>query len=432
MSFIRDAEIESNIHILSTPLFEAANINPKSIHIHLVNDKQLNAFVAKGLNLFLNTGLIARSENVGQLIGVIAHETGHMAGGHLVRMSQRAQAAQTSSLVSTILGGAAILATGRGDVGAAIMMGGQGSIMGNFFGYTRSEENSADQASLRFLDATKQSAKGLLEFMRIIEKQGFTVSSKQDVYFRTHPLTRDRMTLIANHVENSPFSNVPTKPEYVKMHSRMRGKLIAFLESPEYTLARYKIENKTVEARYARAIANFRKGVLSEALKEIDGLIGEFSSDPYFHELKGQMLFENGKLEESLVSYNKAVSLAPNSHLIRISLAQVQTETENSEQNRQAVNHLTKALAKEPRNGFAWRLLAIANGRSGNMGMAAYAMAEYNLLVGRYSDSINQCRKAEKLLENNEAMLLRVQDIKQTAKVAQEKSKKKRKKKRRR
>lgn len=412
-SFIRDAEVENTIRAFATPLFQAAGLDPEAVRIHLLVDPSLNAFVAGGQNMFFHTGLLIRSERPNQLIGVIAHETGHISGGHLVRLQDAVGSASTEALMTMLLGAALGAASGRADVGAAVMMGGQEMAVRNLMAFSRTQEGSADQAGLSFLDATRQSAKGFLEFFEILGDQELLVAARQDPYVRTHPLTRDRVANVRDFVAKSPYANAAERPEFIEMHKRMRAKLFAFLESPVRTLQRYKESDNSLDSRYARAIAAYRKPDLDTALPLIDGLLAERPKDPYFWELKGQMLFENGRGGEALEPYRTAVKLLPDNALLRIGLAQVQVEQEDPSLLADAQAQLNKALQSEPQNHSAWRLLAIAHGRLGEEGMAAYAMAEQTLLEGKLTDAAYHAGKAERLLPKSGAIWLRIQDIKE-------------------
>ncbi|NFV79242.1 M48 family metalloprotease [Magnetospirillum aberrantis] len=418
-SFIRDAEVENTIRAYATPLFQAAGLDPDAVRIHLLVDPTLNAFVAGGQNMFFHTGLLIRSERPSQLIGVIAHETGHISGGHLIRIQDAVGNAATEAVMGMLLGAALGAASGRGDLGSAVMMGSQEIATRNLMAFSRTQEGSADQAALSFLDTTRQSAKGFLEFFEILGDQELLVSTRQDPYVRTHPLTRDRVANVREHVASSPYSNNPDSPEFIEMHKRMRAKLFAFLESPVRTLQRYKENDNSLDSRYARAIAAYRKPDMDTALPLIDGLIAERPKDPYFWELKGQMLFENGRGIEALEPYRQAVSLLPDNALLRIGLAQVEVEQEDPSLLEDAKAQLNKALQSEPENHSAWRLLGITYNRLGEEGMAAYAMAEQTLLEGRASDAAYHAGKAERLLPHTGSIWLRIQDIKERAAQAQ-------------
>ncbi|MDA8231665.1 MAG: M48 family metalloprotease [Magnetospirillum sp.] len=414
-SFIRDAEIENTIRAYSTPLFQAAGLDPNAVSIHILVDPTLNAFVTGGQNLFLHTGLLLRAENASQVIGVIAHETGHMAGGHVVRMQGELGTASTEAIVAMLLGAAVGATSGRGDVGSALAMGGQSMVERDILAYSRENEAAADQAGLKFLDATHQSARGMLEFMEILGDQELLVTTEQDPYVRTHPLTRDRVVFIQDWVEHSKWSDQPIRPEYAEMFQRMQAKLYAFLEPPMRTLRRYRANDTSIAARYARAIAYYRKPDLTKALPLIDGLIAERPDDPYFPELKGQMLFENARGGEAVAPYRRAAQLLPGSALIRIELGQVEVEQNDPSLLKDAVTNLSAGVTSEPGNPDGWRLLGIAYGRAGNEGMASYALAEEALLEGRRADANYLAVKAERLLPRGGPIWLRIQDIKDRA-----------------
>lgn len=412
---IRDAEVENTIRVMATPVFQAAGLTPDAVTINIIMDPTLNAFVAGGQNLFLHTGLLLRVENPNQLIGVMAHETGHIAGGHLARMDNAIGDMTAPMILGTLLGAAVGAASGRGDAAAAVMMGAQDIATRNILSFSRMQESSADQAGLTFLDRTHQSAKGLLEFMEILGDQELLVSTRQDPYVRTHPLTRDRVAFIRDWVEHSPYSSAPPRPEIAEPFLRMKAKLFAFIEPPIRTFQRYKENDKSIEARYARSIAAYRKPDLGMALPLIDGLIAERPNDPYFPEMKGQMLFENARGAEAVVAYKRAAQLAPTSSLIQIELAQAEIEQEDPVLLKDAEGHLHAALAREPEDAMGWNLLGIAYGKNGDEGMASYAMAEEAILEGRGGDAAYLAGKAERLLPKTGPIWLRLQDIKDQA-----------------
>ena len=420
LEFIRDAEIENTIRAYATPLFEQAGVDPAAVKIHLVKDPQLNAFVAEGLNLFLNTGLIQKTAHAGQLIGVIAHECGHIAGGHLVKGREAMENASNEAIASMILGMAAAIAGRRGDVGAAVMEGGQEVAMRSYMAFSRTIEGSADTAALSFLDNLHQSSRGLLEFMELLGEQELLVAARQDPYVRTHPLTRERVDEIRHHVELSQWSDTPVPPQFSEPHRRMRAKLVGFMEIPATTFLRYPESDKSLEGRYARAIAYYRKPDLEHALPLIDGLIAERPRDPYFHELKGQMLFENGHPLDAIPEYKLAVKYLPDNGLLREELGQVEVESEDNAQLADAREHLIVATQREPESAGGWRLLATVYGRSGNEILASAAMAEYALLAGRWEEAIYDANKALRGLKRGTPMELRMQDIRSQAEQARE------------
>jgi predicted Zn-dependent protease len=416
VSLIRDAEIENTIRVWATPIFDAAGLVPEDVEIHLVNDRRLNAFVAGGQHLFLNTGLLIRSEHAGQVIGVIAHETGHIAGGHLARLQDALRNATAQNILAMVLAAGAGVASGRGDVAIATLGAGSNYAQKMLLRYTRTQESSADQGAVNYLDRNGESSRGLLEFFKIVQDEEKKFVGNQNPYLRTHPLTTERVDFVRNHVASSEFSDAPLPPEYDVMHRRMRAKLIGFLEDPQRVREVYYPTPDTLEARYAWAIAAYREADLEQALPMVDTLIAELPEDPYFYELRGQMLFENRRAEEALPAYQEAVRLKPDSGLLRMALAQVQLELNRRDLAEDAVAHLNEAIRSEPHSGFAWRLLAIAHGRTGDRGNLALALAEQAMLQGKPKEALGQAERAQNFLAGGSPGWLRAEDIVHNAK----------------
>lgn len=413
-SFIRDTELENTIRGYATPIFTAAGLDPSVVRIYLVNDRQINAFVAGGQNLFINTGLLMQSEDAGQVVGVIAHEAGHIAGGHLVRVHDALARGTAESILAMVLGAAAMIA-GAPQVGAAVMSGGQNVALRNFLQYTRTQEGSADAAAMRYLDATQQSARGLLSFFQLLSGQEMLVSAGQDPYLRTHPLTQDRIEALSTFVAQSPYSNAPVKPEFQQQHRRMLAKLHAFLDDPSLTRRRYPSGDQSLEARYAEAIVQHRTAHLDKALIVVDGLIAEYPTDPYFQELKGQILFESGRPKEALPPYRKAVELLPDAPLLRVDLARVEMATNDQQLLESAIANLRASLTRERNRPFVWRQLAIALGRNGQMGESSLALAEEAMLLDKMSEARFHAGKAVQELPRGTPGWLQAQDILQAA-----------------
>ncbi len=415
ISLIRDAETENIIRAYATPLFQAAGLNPGDVRIHLVSDRSLNAFVAGGQRLFVNTGLILQSAHSGQLIGVIAHEVGHIAGGHLTKMEDELRRASAQQILALILGGAAAIGTGRGDAGAAVMMGGSSVAMRGFLAFNRTQESAADAAALQYLEQTRQSAEGLLEFMQVLEKQDPRTPERQDPYLRTHPLSRERVEVLRQHVAASPHSAAPRPADIENTHQRMKAKLYAFLNPLGHTLRQYPERDRSLIARYARAIAYYRVPQLDKALPLIDELIREHPADPYFNELKGQMLFENGRAADAVGYYQTAVRLLPDSGLLKADLARVQIETQDPALLEAAIANLNAALREDRDQPFYWRQLAIAHGRLGEMAESSLALAEEAMLLNRRAEARYHAGRAEQLLPRGSPGWLKAQDILESA-----------------
>lgn len=410
IQFVRDAETEALIRLYATPIFRAAGLNPDDINVHLINDRSLNAFVALGLNMFFHTGLLLRTEHPGQLIGVIAHETGHISGGHIARLPEAMRDAWTATIVS-LLGAAAAAAAGRGDAAIASVMAGQQIAERGFLRFTRTLEASADQAGVQFLDRTQQSARGFAEFLQILVDQELMIVDRQDPYVRTHPITRERVEFVQNWVSNSRFSDAPVRPEFAEMHRRMRAKLLGYLDPPR-ALVQYRENDPALEARYARAWAFYRRGDFARAIPVADSLLKDRPEDPWFNETRGQFTFENGNPRDSLPFYEKAVAAMPTNALLRLGLAGAQIATGDASLLRPAIGHLESARAREPENGEIFRQLAVAYGRDNQLGMAALSQAELAMIQGQRAAARGFAERAERLLPPGSPHMLRAQDIK--------------------
>ncbi len=414
VSLIRDAEIENTIKVFARPLLDVAGIPVESVRVYIVNDDALNAFVAGGMNLFIHTGLIQKAGGPDGLIGVLAHEIGHISGGHLVRAPEVLENVGIEALISYILG-AVVMVAGQGQAGGAIIATGTGIAQSSLFRYSRAQEQSADQAGVKFLDATGQSARGLLTTFEILKKQELLVSDRQSPYLRTHPLTDDRIEFIRSHLATSRFTNALAKPEFVALYDRMVAKLDGFLNPPGHTLKKYPESDTSERASYARAVAYHKLADLPQALAELDSLLVTHPDDPYFHELKGQVLFEYGRIGDAIPAYERAVALLPDEPQLRIGLAQAQIETNDPALNAVALGHLRRAVLSERTNVMAWRYLGIAYGRAGEFGQSSLALAEEALLRGSKADVLFHTQRAEQALPEGSPGWLRLQDVKRVA-----------------
>lgn len=410
LNLIRDAEIEHDIRAMAVPIFRAAGLDDAAVRVILIQDSSLNAFVAGGQNLFLNTGTLIGVTTPEQLMGVIAHETGHMAGGHLVRSTEALRNASIQQIIATVLGAIAIIG-GGGEAGAAVMMGGSQIAMRSFLQYSRTQESAADQAAITYLDKLHITSRGLGEFLRIIERDQLRIRSNQNPYVYTHPLTPERMAALETRVSQSPYVDAAAAPIYVEMLARIQGKLRGFIDNPESTIRRVPASATGIADRYARVVALYRKPDMATFLTEVDALLRSYPNDPYILELKGQALLENGRIQEAIEPYRLAVKYAPDEPLIRVGLASAMIATEDPKQTSDAVRDLEIATRADPDNSLAWYQLAIAYGRQDKIGLAALASAERFLLTGKLEDAYQQAQRAEIELPAGSPGALRAADI---------------------
>jgi len=382
---IRDAEIEQLLRDYTAPILRAAGLAQQNVQVVIINENVFNAFVMDAHRIFIFTGALKQATTPNQLIGVFAHETGHIVGGHLSKMRQELANAQTAAIVTMLLGVGAMVAGSRsnnygnsldmGNLGAAAISAPQSYLLHTLMAYQRAQEEQADRAGVRFLTMTGQSGKGMYDtFKRFADEMMFS-AAYVDPYVQNHPMPADRMAALAELVK-TPYWDKKDPPELQFRHDMMRAKLYGFTERADVVSRRYPLSDTGMPARYARAIAAYRFGDIRSALTQIDGLIESMPDYPYFYELKGQALLESGHAAEALAPLRRAVQLAPNPALIQIMLSQALIATNNAKMTAEAIPLLRAAIIKEPESGDAYEQLAMAYGHTGDLADADLASAQ--------------------------------------------------------
>lgn len=409
-SLIRDAEIENVIRHYSDPIFVAAGLEPKDIKIYLVNDKSLNAFVTDGQKMFLHTGLILEAKTPNQLKGVIAHETAHIAGGHLARSVEAERAAMVPAFVSIALGIVAI-AAGAPDAGAALLASSQQFAILNYFTYTRVQEASADQGAAQYLEATSQSSQGLIDFFERFRYMEVMTDARREPYFRSHPLSTDRISALVSKVKKSNFPVSNDSAQDIEKLQMIQAKIYGFVSTSQQTYIKYNYKDVSKPALYARTIAFYRAPDLPMAVNTLNKLISLEPENPYFLELMGQIYFEYGKSKEALPFYEKAIKNAPNEALLQVGLARALVNIGTKEAYEQADIALRAAIRLESDNAFAWNQLAIVADRQGKTGLARLATAEEAFALGDYVRANRFSQVAMRNLEKATPLWQRASDI---------------------
>jgi predicted Zn-dependent protease len=407
---IRDTEVEAILHKDADPIFRAAGIDPKAVTIYIADDDTLNAAVAGGQNLFLNTGLIARTKTPDELIGVIAHETGHMAGGHLVRTDQGEKQVIATYLLTLGLGILAA-ATGSPDAAAGLVYSSGYFAALTGAGFTRTQEASADQAAITYLEKAGLSGKGIVEFFDNYRYEEVFEQARRYKFFQSHPITSERIAALQVRAAQQPHYGVVDTPQALAEHEIMVAKLKAFENHPQQTLNDYPETDVSFPARYARAIAYYRDLQTDRALKLVDAMIAEQPNNPFLWELRGQALFESGRPAEAEPAHRRAVELKPDAPLLRVNLAQALVAEENPTKLNDAIDQLHHAINVEADNTFAWLLLAQAYDRKGEGGMARLASAEEEFSLGQLADAKIFAMRARKQLPKNSPEWRRATDI---------------------
>jgi predicted Zn-dependent protease len=412
---IRDAEIEATLRDYADPIFTAAGLKASAVDIYIVQDNSLNAFVAGGSNLFIHTGLIMATKTPDMLLGVIAHETGHISGGHLAKGAEKLKDAQLGTIMAMVLGGAAAAASGKPEAAAAVITGANTAVVRNFLSFSRANENAADQAAMGFLDKLGISASGMEKMFTLLRQQERQRFGKPDPYLLTHPLSSERVEVVRAHVENSKIPPDSYPLLFNEKHARMVAKLRGFMDAPEKTLRAYPQGDRSVAAQIARAIAFFQQAKIDDAMVIMEQLTKDHPADAFLFDLKGQILFESARVGEAYEAYRSATKLMPNHPLILSDLAKVELARNTPSDTASAILHLEHSLSIDNDNPFAWRLLATAYGKQNNSAMASLALAEEALLQGDVKEALAQSSRAINTLPPSTPSYQRASDLKQRA-----------------
>src|SRR5262245_10643436 len=415
---IRDAEIEQLLRDYTTPILRAAGLGPQNVQVVIINDRAFNAFVMDGRRIFVNSGALFESTTPNQIIGVLAHESGHIAGGHLAKMRQEMANAQTQLILATVLGVGAMVAgakSGAGQsasqIGMAALSGPQEVIRRSLLSYVRAQEEQADKAGVKFLTATGQSAKGMYDTFRRFADQTMFAARGVDPYVQSHPMPAERVRALEEVARTSPYWDRKDSAELQQRHDMMRAKLSGFMDRPDTIMRRYPTSDTSLPARYARAISAYRFSDLRNAIGQIDALIAVQPNNPYFHELKGQALMEGGRGPEAVAPLRRAAALAPQAYLIRSLLAQALVSTRDPKHADEAIAILRDVLIHEKELVSGYRELAMAYGHKGDLAQADLASAQASFASGDFKTARELAARAKTRLPTGSPGWVKADDI---------------------
>jgi predicted Zn-dependent protease len=389
-AILRDTESEQLLRDYTRPILRAAGLEKQNIQVTIINEPVFNAFVADGHRIFVNYGALMQSETPNQIIGVLAHETGHLAGGHLSKLREQVAVAQTQMVIAMLLGAGAIAAGaksgsgtgGLANAGAAALSAPQEVIRRNLISYQRQQEENADRAGVKFLTATGQSAKGMYDTFKRFSNDSLFAAHGADPYVQSHPMPAERVAALEEIARTSPYWDKKDDPALQLRHDMMRAKISAFMERQDTVYRRYPLSNNGLPARYAHAITTYLHGDLRSALTQIDGLIQVQPNNPYFYELRGQALLEGGKPTEAIAPLRKAVQLSNNAPLIEMLLGQALVASDNKAYADEAIGILRAAVARETEAPLGYLQLAMAYSQKGDLAEADLASAQAAYLRG--------------------------------------------------
>jgi predicted Zn-dependent protease len=387
---LRDSEAEALLREYTRPILRAAGLEKQNIQMVIINDSAFNAFVADGRRIFVNYGAIMQSETPNQLIGVLAHETGHLAGGHLAKLREQLSRAQTQMIIAMLLGAGALVAgaskgtagNGLADAGAAAVTAPGEMIRRSLLSYQRQQEENADRAGVKFLTMTGQSPKGMYDTFRRFTNDSLFAARGADPYLQSHPMPAERVAALEQIGRASPYWDKKDDPALQLRHDMMRAKISAFMERQDTVYRRYPLSNTSLPARYARAITTYLHGDLNSALTQIDGLIQAQPNNPYFYELRGQALLEGGRPNEAIAPLHKAIALSGSAPLIEMLLGQALVATDNRAHTDEAIAILRAAVVRENEAPLGFSQLAMAYGKKGDYAEADLASAQAAYLRG--------------------------------------------------
>lgn len=425
-SVLRDAETEALLQEMIDPLAEASGLGRGSVDVVLVHDNSINAFVAGGQRVYIHSGLINAADTANEVQGVMAHEIGHITGGHVIRFNEGASVASHITILSLLLGVAA-MAAGAGEAGMGIMAAGQQAAMGKFLAFTRAQESSADAAGADILSKAGISGRGSINFFKKLQNMEFRYGysqSDEDAFARTHPLSGDRISTLQREYEEDAAWNTPADPDIQARFERVKAKLYGYIAEPQETLRFYPPRMTGIPARYARAYAYHKDAQVEKALAETEALIALDPEDPYFLELKGQVLLESGRPGEALEVLREANRLTSNAPLIAASFGHALIATENPANYDEAAKVLRAAVARDQENPFAWYQLGVVYAAQGDEPRARLASAEQQVMSGQMAQAVASAEAAERSLPTGSPDWLRAQDIAMAARAELERRKK--------
>ncbi|MBX3514035.1 MAG: M48 family metallopeptidase [Xanthobacteraceae bacterium] len=418
LPILRDAETEELLRDYARPVLKAAGLQQQNVEIVIINSREFNAFVADGRRIFINYGALLDAATPNQIIGVLAHESGHIAGGHLARIRETLASAQTAALVALLIGaaalgaGAATNAQGIGQAAPGIIMGPQEVIRRTLLSYQRSQEEAADRAAVSYLNATGQSANGMLATFARFQQQQLFLTQQVDPYLLSHPTATNRIAQLESLAKASPYFNKKDPPELQHRHDMMRAKISGFFEKPEVVARRYPSSNHSLPAQYARAMSNYRWGNVRAAVAQADALIATEPRNPYFHELKGQILLESGRAKEAIAPLRRAVELSRGTALIRMLLGQALVQgSQDKADAEEAIRELRFALQREPNASFGHRQLAVAYARTGDRANADLSSAYAAFNNGDFKAAKTLAIRAQRSFKVGTPGWLRADDI---------------------
>ncbi len=412
---INDAEINNYINDLSKPLLISSGLSHEFVEVNIIFNDRINAFVANGQRIFIHSGLITNSDEPEEIIGVIAHEIGHIVSGHLTRTREVISSASTAGILAALFG---VISVGiyhnsveqvEGDLTAAAIFSSANSLsINSILKYSRTQELNADMYAINLLEENKISGRGLLKILYKLSKND-EINSDQIHYLSTHPLNSERISIARNKIKESKYYISQSNERSLKDLNNIKAKINGYTKPNEY-LEKFR-NDKTIPGKIAKATSLHKLGKNRESIKIFQTLINDNPKNPYFYESLGKAFLSDRKIKKSINAYKKAIVISDNNPLILLGYSQALISANNKESDYEAIKVLEIVTKKIEKNFSAWRLLEIAYGRSGKFGKSFLAGAEKSLISGKKNSANKKANEALKLLKVNSPDFFRAKDI---------------------
>ena len=416
-SIVRDAQTEQLLQEYARPLLHAAQIDPASIRIVLVDDRRFNAFIVDARHIFIHTGVFLDSESPAEIMGVLAHEIGHIKGGHLAHAHSSLDDARFVAMLSALIGVAA-LATGANANSDSLVGGGAGlaASSGNFgqrlfLAHRRLQEETADRIALQLLGQAGLPTSGLTNILNRLARRERYAGAQADPYLRSHPASSERLRNLTHGAAREKARPAADLTALQQRHDLVRAKIKAYTGRPGSAARAFFPSDKSLAADYGRAILAMRRGEISAARTALDGLVKHAPQNPYFRELLGQLHLQAGNADIAIASFREALQLSPDEPQLRAALGSALLARGRGPDIDEAITLLSRAVTQDQNLPASWRQLAIALNRAGRALEATLATSRSLLASGDIAGAKFHAARVREEATRGDRLWLRADDI---------------------
>ncbi len=350
LRIIRDTELENALRAYMEPLRPHVDelLRGELPRFYIIPDPQPNAFVTSGNRMFIHLGLWDAAANADEMMAVISHEIGHIAGGHITQTYWEQQKLNNYALTSLAFALPLALITGEVPVFGSLALGSTDATQKVSLEMMRQRENVADQSALTLIERAGYSPYGMVTFLQKMaerEKGLGLRSTSQAAYLRTHPLSTERSARIARLYAASPLPNrgVHLDESLQELHRRAQAKARALLDLPQagpgidlapgtdpgpdsdagsVPAAAGSSPRTDIARVYGRAHELSLKRRYEQALELVETqLLTQEPDNVFFLELQGDLYVQLGQIQEAIQLYVQILEKAPWAGLVHTKLA---------------------------------------------------------------------------------------------------------------